>query len=74
MALEASMDLRRRLGRAERELDRRPPLDHPRMTDEDRRIAQRIIARHFQRFGPPPGEDHASIVRWLANRGGARLE
>ncbi len=67
------MDLRRRLGRAERELDRRPPLDQPRMTDEDRRIAQRIIDRHFQRFGPPPGEDHASIVRWLANRGGTRF-
>ncbi len=68
------MDLRQRLGRAERELQRRPPLDQPQMSDEDRRIAQRIIARHFQRFGPPPGEDHASIVRWLASRGGARLE
>ena len=73
MALEASMDLRRRLDRAERELDRRPPLDQPQMTDEDRMIAQRIIARHFQRFGPPPGNDHASIVRWLANRRGTRL-
>ncbi len=73
MALEASMDLRRRLDRAERELKRRPPLDQTQMTDEDRRIAQRIIARHFQRFGPPPGEDRESIVRWLANRGGTRL-
>ncbi len=68
------MDLRRRLGRAERELERRPPLDQFQMTDEDRRIAQRIIARHFQRFGPPPREDHASIVRWLANRRGIWLE
>ncbi len=67
------MDLRRRLDRAERELDRRPPLDQPQMTDEDRRIAQRIIARHFQRFGPPSGEDHESIVRWLTNRGGTRF-
>ena len=67
------MDLRRRLGRAERELQRRPPLDQLQMTDEDRRIAQRIIARHFERFGPPPGEDDASIVRWLASRGGARI-
>ncbi len=73
MALEASMDLRRRLDRAEREMDHRPPLDQPQMTDEDRRIAQRIIARHFQRFGPPPDEDHESIVRWLTNRGGTRF-
>ncbi len=73
MALEASMDLRQRLGRVERELDHRRPLHQPQMTDEDRRIAQRIIDRHFQRFGPPPGEDDASIVRWLANRGGTRL-
>ncbi len=73
MALEASMDLRRRLDRAERELQRRPPLDQLQMTDEDRRIAQRIIARHFERFGPPPGEDHKSIVRWLTNRGGTRF-
>ncbi len=73
MALKASMDLRRRLDRAERELQRRPPLDQLQMTDEDRRIAQRIIARHFERFGPPPGEDDASIVRWLANRGGTRF-
>ncbi len=49
------MDLRRRLDRAERELERRPPLYQAQMTDEDRRIAQRIIARHFQRFGPQPG-------------------
>ena len=62
------MDLRQRLGRAERELQRWPPLDQPQMSDEDRRIAQRIIARHFQRFGPPPAEDPASIVRWLTNR------
>ncbi len=68
------MDLRRRLDRAERELERRPPLDQTQMTEEDRRIAQRIIARHFERFGPPPGEDHESIVRWLANRRGTRLE
>ncbi len=68
------MDLRRRLDRAERELDRRPPLDQPRMTDEDRRIAQRIIDRHYQQFGPPPGADHESIVRWLTNRGGTRLK
>ncbi len=40
------------------------------MSPEDMAIAQRIIERHYKRFGPPPAEDDASIVRWLASRSG----
>ncbi len=61
-----------RLDRIERELDwRRPVDDEPDMSPEEMRIAQRIIDRHRERFGPPPAEDHDSIVRWLACRGRA---
>ena len=62
------MNLTHRLNRVARELDQRRSREDPLMSDEDRRIAQRIINRHYQRFGPPPADDHASIVRWLTNR------
>ena len=59
----------RRLDRIERELDRRRPVNgEPDMSAEDVAVAQRIIEPHYQRFGPPPAEDDASIVRWLASR------
>ncbi len=64
------MNLMHRLNRVARLLDQRRSLDAPHISDEDRRIAQRIIDRHYQRFGPPPADDHASIVRWLADRHG----
>ncbi len=61
----------RRLDRIERELERRCCVveDEPDMSPEDVAVAQRIIERHYQRFGPPPAEDDDSIVRWLACRG-----
>ena len=38
------------------------------MSPEDVAVAQRIINRHHERFGPPPATDHASMVRWLTQR------
>ena len=63
------MSLAHRLNRIERELDRHWPVDdEPDMSAEDVLIAQRIIERHYQQFGPPPAEEHESMVTWLARR------
>ncbi len=66
------MSLRSRLNRVARELDQHRARDtsHMHMSEEDVRIAQRIVDRHYERFGPPPADDHSSIVRWLADRHG----
>ncbi len=64
------MTLQQRLNRVARLLDQRRTRDTPHMSAEDRRIAQRIVDRHYERFGPPPANDHASIVRWLVDRSG----